>query len=360
MKRTAPNRSVLPALLLLAGLGPACTTHLSGPPPVAPASSLAAAGQETRFEPRPLRTWQGDRWIGRGISYGPHRDGQRPGGPSPTRAELREDLALLAGRFSLLRLYASDPPSPEVLALIDEEKLPFKVLLGAWIAPESGVPAPGSPRAVQAGARAANRAEVEAAVRLANDHPDVVLGLVVGNETQVDWSDHRVAPEVLIGWLREARRGAIVPVATADDFGFWVRPESEPIAREVDFLVTHVYAMWNGLPLEGALAFTQEKYTAVTRRHPGLTVVLGEAGWATGKHTAGDQGKLIKGVPGEAEQRRFFEQFSAWVVERRIASTWFEAFDENWKGGDHPDEVEKHWGLWRADRTPKAAVAAPR
>ena len=34
----------------------------------------------------------------------------------------------------------------------------------------------------------------------------------------------------------------------------------------------------------------------------------------------------------------------------------FEAFDENWKGGDHPAEVEKHWGLFRADRTPKAAM----
>ena len=360
MKRIAPSRTVLAVLLLLAGPGLACATRPAGPPPPTPASSLASAEAEARFEPRPLRTWQGDHWIGRGVSYGPHRDGQRPGGPSPSRAELREDLALLAGRFSLLRLYASDPPSPAVLALIAEEKLPFKVLLGAWIAPETGAAAPGSPRAVPAGARAANRAEVEAAVRLANDFPEVVLGLVVGNETQIDWSDHRVAPEVLIGWLREARRGAIVPVATADDFGFWVKPESEPIAREVDFLVTHAYAMWNGKQLSEALAFTQEKYTAVTRRHPGLTVVLGEAGWATVKHTEGDQGKLIKGVPGEAEQRVFFQQFSAWVVERRIASTWFEAFDENWKGGGHPDEVEKHWGLWRADRTPKAAVAAPR
>ncbi len=44
----------------------------------------------------------------------------------------------------------------------------------------------------------------------------------------------------------------------------------------------------------------------------------------------------------------------------RITSTWFEAFDERWKGGPHPDEVEKHWGLFRSDRTPKQAVAGPR
>ena len=34
----------------------------------------------------------------------------------------------------------------------------------------------------------------------------------------------------------------------------------------------------------------------------------------------------------------------------------FEAFDENWKGGPSPEETEKHWGLFRADRTPKLVV----
>jgi exo-beta-1,3-glucanase (GH17 family) len=115
--------------------------------------------------------------------------------------------------------------------------------------------------------------------------------------------------------------------------------------------------MWNGRPLEDALAFTQEKYAEVARRHAGLPIVLGEAGWATRKHGEGEQARLILGEPGEPQQRAFFEQFTAWVLRERITSTWFEAFDEEWKGGPHPDDVEKHWGLFRADRTPKAAVA---
>lgn len=322
------------ASLLLAVLGLACAAV---PPGGAPGR-------------RAFVPFDGDRWVGRGVCYGPHRDGQRPGGPSPTRAELAEDLALLGGRFELLRLYASDGPSPEVLALIREGRLPFKVLLGAWIEPEpSG--------AAGAAARAANRAQVEGAVRLANAYPELVLGLVVGNETQVSWSAHRTDPAVLVGWLREARRGTAAPVATADDFGFWLRPESERIAREVDFVVLHVYAMWNGRSLEEALPFTQEKFYEVTRRHPGLPVVLGEAGWATRKHVEGEQATLIRAEPGEEPQARFFEAFGAWVLRERITSTWFEAFDERWKGGPHPDEVEKHWGLFRADRTPKRAIA---
>jgi exo-beta-1,3-glucanase (GH17 family) len=259
---------------------------------------------------------------------------------------MHEDLLLLRGRWALLRVYSADPVSEGLLSLVREEKLPFKVLLGAWIAPD---------------APEENRAQVETAVRLARAYPDVVLGLCIGNETQVAWSGHKVPVDVLVGWIREARQGTSLPVSTADDFGYWVEPRSDQVAREVDFIVTHVYAMWNGQPLERALPFTKEKYAEVVRRHPGIPVVLGEAGWATAKHTEGEQATLIKGTAGEAQQRIFHEQFTDWVVRDRVVSTWFEAFDESWKGGPHPDEVEKHWGLFGADRTPKqAARPAPK
>jgi exo-beta-1,3-glucanase (GH17 family) len=305
------------------------------------AALLAGCATAAPREARPLDPYRDGKWIGQGISYGPFRDGQRPGGPSPTRAQMREDLELLRGRWALLRIYSADAVAEDLLSLLREERLPFKVLLGAWIAPD---------------APEENRRQVENAVRLARAYPDVVLALVIGNETQVSWSGHKVPADVLVGWLREARRGTVLPVSTADDFGFWLEPRSDQVAREVDFIVLHVYAMWNGQPLDRALAFTQEKYAEVVRRHPGLPVVLGEAGWATAKHTEGEQATLIKGEPGEAQQRVFHDQFRAWVARDGIVSTWFEAFDENWKGGPHPDEVEKHWGLFRSDRSPKQAA----
>ena len=46
------------------------------------------------------------------------------------------------------------------------------------------------------------------------------------------------------------------------------------------------------------------------------------------------------------------------TVVSRLRGQYFEVFDENWKGGEDPAEVEKHWGLFRADRSPKAAMAA--
>lgn len=316
---------------------------------LAAAALLAAAlGCAAPGARRPFSPVADGRWIGLGLAYGPHRDGQRPGGATPTRAQLREDLGLLRGRWALLRVYGSDGATPELLSLVRDEGLPFRFLLGAWIAPEA-TPA----------ARAANRAQVEGAVRLARAYPELVLAIVVGNETQVSWSDHRVPPDVLVGWIRAARRGAAVPVTTADDFSWWVLPESAAVARELDLVVAHVHPMWNGETLETALAFTRDRHADVVARHPGLPVVLGETGWATARSAGGEQARLIRGEPGEAPQRRFYEEIAAWATAARVPTTWFEAFDEAWKGGDDPADVEKHWGLFRADRTPKAAVAPP-
>jgi len=329
--------------VLAAGVAAGMTACAPLPPPVTTPQRTTEGPASTR---RPFTPVDGDRWLGQGICYGPHRDGQRPGGPGPTRAQLREDLELLRGRWSVLRVYGSDGPTPELLDLIAAERLPFKVLVGAWIAPEP-----------DAAAREANRAQVEGAARLANQYPALVLAVVVGNETQVSWSDHRTPPELLIGWLREARRLTAAPVTTADDFAYWVVPGSEVVASEIDLLINHVHPLWNGISLAGALEFTQRKVAEVSARHPGLPQLLGETGWATRKAPVGDQATLIKGVPDTESQAAFLRDFSAWAARERLPYTWFEAFDENWKGGPHPDEVEKHWGLFRADRTPKAAAA---
>ena len=337
---------LLPAALACAGVAPAART------PAGTASRLSPP------PPRPLLLELNGRWIGNGVAYGPHRDGQHPEGASPTRAQLGEDLALISRRWSLLRTYNASPTAEAILEVIRAGALTIRVMLGCWIAPEEPPEQPAQagapPRPLPAAAR--NRAEVEGVIRLANAFPDVVASVIVGNETQISWSDHRVAPEVLIRWLREVRARTTAPVTTADDFGFWATEESLAVAGEVDYLDVHAYAMWAGQPLEQALAFTEEKLAAVAARHPGRPLVLGEFGWATRRHTEGEQAKLIKGVPGEAEQAAFFRQAIAWTSKHRIANLWFEVFDENWKGGSHPDEVEKHWGLYRADRTPKQAV----
>ena len=277
-----------------------------------------------------------------GISYGPYRAGQRPGGPLPSRAEITEDLRLIAQDWNLLRVYGSGPPTDLVLEVIRDEALPLQVVVGAWISADDPE---------------ADEAEVASAIRLAQVFKDEVAAVSVGNETQVFWSAHRSDREALVRHLRRVRAAVSQPVTTADDYNFWNKPESQPVAEAVDFVLLHAYAMWNGKALQDAVPWTAQVVSDIQALHPTLPVVLGETGWATQLNPEGGEVEHIKAPAGEAEQRAFYRAFSSWAASVQQPYFYFSAFDEPWKGSADPREVEKHWGLYREDRTPKPALA---
>ena len=322
------------------------------------ALAARASGQrrETPFVVRAFDVLEGDRWLGDAVAYGPHRDGQRPNGPAPTRAQVREDLAIISRDWTLVRIYGARPTGETVLAAIRESGLGTKVVLGLWLAAEDRRDSTGRVLERFPAARAENRREVDAAVRLAREHPGAVAAIAVGNETQVFWSFNRLPQERLVAYLREVRARTRVPVTTADDYNFWNKPESRAVAAECDFVFTHLHPLWNGASLDGALPWIETQLAAIRALHPDREVVIGETGWATRRNSEGDQGRLMKGELGEAEQARFLRELRAWVATSRVTTFTFEVFDENWKGGADPDDVEKHWGLYRADRTPKRAM----
>ncbi len=294
--------------------------------------------REDPFTVRDFKPISGDRWIGNAVCYGPHRDGQRPGDSEPSAAEIREDLALMLPHWNLLRVYGTTGFAETLLKVIHDDGLDMKVMLGVWIAPN---------------APEANRQEVDAAARLVESYPDIVIVVSVGNETQIHWSAHRTPFDTLLANVRRIRAAVAVPVTVADDFNFWNKPESRALTAEVDFITMHAHPMWNGLQLEDALPWLRKQVATVQMLHPHRAVVLGETGWATSVHDQGEQAELIKGMPGEVEQKIYYDAVRAWAEEKRLPVFFFEAFDENWKGGDHRAEVEKHWGLFRADRSAK-------
>ena len=183
--------------------------------------------------------------------------------------------------------------------------------------------------------------------------------MCVGNETQVSWSAHRSPVDTLIGHVRRVRAQVAVPVTVADDFNYWNKPESRTLAAEIDFITMHAHPMWNGRQLEDALTWLRDQVTArsrpCTRNAPSCSVRRAGPPDASDQ---GEQGVLIKGRPGEIEQKQFHDDVRDWAASDRLTVFFFEAFDENWKGGANPAEVEKHWGLFRADRSPKAAMAS--
>lgn len=294
------------------------------------------------------------------ICYSGYREGQSPGTQKyPSEAQVLEDLKLLAPRFRHLRMYDCSPHVQMTLAVIKKHKLPFKVMIGAYLAAESSNPkCPWGgvyPDDVLDRNRQENQEQLAAAIRLANQYPDVVSSVSAGNEATVEWTDHLVPTEHVIQYVRTLKAGVKQPVTFCENYVPW-QSYLAPLAAEVDFISLHTYPQWEQKGLDAALAYTEENYDSVAKKYPGKKVVITEAGWAT--RSSG------RGIPpenaNEALQKQYIEALTAWSVKRGILTFVFEAFDEPWKGSDHPDEPEKHWGLYFVDRKPKAVLRGGR
>ena len=294
-----------------------------------------------------LLLYHGGDWIGAGAAYGPFRDGQYPGGINPSRSELREDLHIISTHWNWIRVYGSRGITSDILEIIREDNLDIKIMLGAWIAKEEGFP----------DIVISNKEEIDKAIKLANKFPDIVNSINIGNETMVFWSDHIVDIETMKKYIVYTSDKVNVPVSTADDFNFWNKKESQTIAEVSDFIILHIHPLWAGLHQDEALGWVQKIFSEVQSLHPDKLIVIGETGWATNRHNSGIQAELMKGDATEDNQLIYFNEFIGWAIENEVPHHFFEIFDERWKGGDHPDEVEKHWGLYYSNRNPKKVLA---
>jgi exo-beta-1,3-glucanase (GH17 family) len=203
-----------------------------------------------------------------------------------------------------------------------------------------------------------NQQQVDKVIEMANSFPDIVVAVNVGNEIFVDWSWHKVKDmDKVIGYIRQVRHSIKQPVTVNDDYNFWNKPHAARIAAEVDFIGLHAYAFWNNKTLAESMDWTKAIYDDIQQRFPQHVIAYTETGWPTSRvYDDSYEGGLI-GKAGEKEQQLFFQQYNKWVDANKVVSLYFSAFDENWKGGfdgENPmDKAEKHWGVYRADRTPK-------
>jgi len=337
------KKSLLGCLGVLLGLAFAGLSH------AAEASGKGLAGGV-----RPLSFELNGKWIGSGVCFSPFRHGQGPGGASPSDAQILEDLQIANRHWGLFRTYELSEVVLTELRLIRQHKLPIRVMLGVWIEPEK------TPADV-----ARNDQQVALGIQTAREYSDIVCSVIVGNETQVEWSGIRTDPTVLINRIRQVRAGVVQPVTTADDYNFWNKPQSAAVAAEVDYIDLHMYVLWNGKALEDAMVWTDGVYRDICAKHPDRFVMIGETGWATchdiNKNGPGQEGSLMKAETSEVAQYQYLKQFYTWIRKNKVPTLLFEAFDENWKGSGtdkNPMEGEKHWGVYTEDRRMKASFQA--
>ena len=293
---------------------------------------------------------------GNAICYSGYRQGQSPDARTyPSVEQIREDLHLLAHHWQLLRLYDCSPHAERVLQVIREDRLPLRVMLGAYLGAEESNPncpwgGHQSEEQLQANRRE-NRAELERLVRLANDHADTVFSVAVGNEATVDWTDHLVSVPQMIEYVRWVKARLAQPVTFCENYVPW-HDKLRPLGAELDFISVHTYPVWEYKHIHEALDYTKQNVMGVASVYPDKPVVITEAGWCTNSNGRGMHPEHA--VP--EIQEVYYQQLMAWTRSAGVLCFVFEAFDESWKGSPDPLEPEKHWGLFTIDRKPKRVM----
>ncbi len=295
---------------------------------------------------------------GRAICYSGYRDGQSPAtGTFPSYEEIKEDLHLLKPNWKYLRLYDSGKHAELVLYVINKEQLPFKVMLGAYIAAEM------NNYACPWGAiyteeeleqnKTNNLAELQRLIKLANKYPEIICALSAGNEATVEWTDHYVPVEKVIEYVQLIKQATKQPVTFCENYVPWHNKLSE-LAEAVDFISIHTYPVWEYKNIHNALEYTKQNYYGVAAKFPNKPVVITEAGWATNSNGRGIDPENVN----ESFQEIYINELLKWTDEAAILTFIFEAFDETWKGSPEAMEPEKHWGLYNINRQAKKIMQA--
>ncbi|NCT18011.1 MAG: glycosyl hydrolase [Flavobacteriaceae bacterium CG_4_8_14_3_um_filter_34_10] len=289
---------------------------------------------------------------GNAICYSGFRQGQQPGGEYPTYQEVKEDLELLQNHWKYLRIYDCDLHAKTVLKVIKKEKMNFKVLLGAYIVAEMnnfGCPWGGVySEEILKQNKKYNKAQINKLISFANQYPETICALSVGNEACAEWTDHYVSVESVIKYVRMVKNGAKQPVTFCENYVPWLN-KLEPLVAEIDFISIHSYPVWEYKNIHDALQVTQQNYHAVASKFCHKPVIITEAGWATNSNGNG----ILPHNVSEELQEIYIKDLMKWSEQEKILTFVFEAFDESWKGSNDAMEPEKHWGLYNENRNPK-------
>ncbi len=295
------------------------------------------------------------------VCYSGFRTGQHPdrgqGAVNPSNEEILEDLQILSEQtpFRLIRLYDCEENSQMVLEVIRKHDLDFKVLLGIWLRAETDsyetcewLTEPWPKETLEKNKKM-NVLEIEKGIELANEYDDIIVAVNVGNESLVDWNEHRVDVDTVITYVKRVQQDIEQPVTVADNYKWWA-DNGEELAEVVDFVSIHLYPIWEGRDLDEGMSYSIENFEEVKTALPGKQIVITEAGWAT---TASEFGPRAS----QEKQKQYVKELMDWSAANNITTFIFEAFDEDWKGDPNdPMGAEKHWGLYTVDRQPKEVI----
>jgi len=318
----------------------------------------------------------------------------------PTVAELKEDVKILSAMgIRILRTYNVQlPHASNLLKAIQElrqadPQFEMYVELGAWIDCKNAWTNQPPDHNIES---EQNAGEIDRAVSLVNQYPDVVKILAVGNEAMVKWAaSYYVQPSVILKWVNHVqalKASGKLPkdlwITCSDDFASWGGGDDsyhtkdlEQLIKSVDYISMHTYPYHNThynpdflrVPVEEtkltdlekteramlrAQKFAQAQYTAVENYVKSLGVSkpihIGETGWAS--NSDGFYGPDGSRATDEYKQGLFYQHMRDWTNKAGISCFLFEAFDEQWKDAVNPNGSENHFGLFEISGRAKYAL----
>ena len=334
------------------------------------------------------------------ISYGGYR--YKDHSIEPTLEELKEDMKILSAMgIKILRTYKVHlPHASNVLKAIRELKnedpnFEMYVMLGAWINCEGAFN-----DAVKLNHNAEdvtfNTEEVNKAVALVNEYPDIVKILAIGNEAMVKWAaTYYVQPKIILKWVnycQNLKRTGKLPqdlwITSSDNFASWGGGDAsyhtkdlEKLIKAVDYISMHSYPyhdthynpdFWktpkkdqNKSSLEKvdaamirAQQFVENQYQSVYDYMKSLGVEkpihIGETGWAS--ISDGFYGPDGSHASDEYKEALFYHHMRDWSKSKGISCFYFQAFDEPWKDAQNPLGSENHFGLFTVDGQAKYVI----
>ena len=332
------------------------------------------------------------------ISYGGYRLKSRD--MQPTITQLKEDMKLLyAMNVRILRTYnvqlAHTANVLQAIRELKEEDPRFEmyVMLGAWIdclnawtglEVNHNIESPD------------NAAEIDRAVALAQQYPDIVKIIAVGNEAMVKWAaTYFVQPDVILKWvnhLQELKNNGALDkdlwITSSDNFASWGGGDKqyqikalEDLIKAVDYLSVHTYPMhdthynpafWGVFGKENELtnleqidvamqraaiyAISQRDSVASYLRSLGLEkpIHIGETGWASASN--GFYGPNGSKATDEYKEALYYKHMRDWTAKNGMSCFYFEAFDELWKDAQNQGGSENHFGLFTVGGKAKYAL----
>jgi len=335
------------------------------------------------------------------ISYGAYRTNSRK--VQPTIPEIKEDLKIMAVMgIKILRTYnVHFPHAKNILTAISELKkedpnFEMYVMLGAWIEAKNAFSEATEKIRNQEGERympdidemIGNKIEIEEAIKLTKQYPDIVKVLAVGNEGMVHWAtEYFVEPSIILKWvnyLQDLKNKGELPkqlwITSSDNFAAWGggdlvyhKEDLVKLVKSVDYISMHTYAYhdthyspdyWindttqydNDLQKIDAAMLRAKNY-AISQYESVKSFIaslgidkpihIGESGWATQSNEL--YGKNGSRATDEYKAALYYKHLRDWTNKAGISCFYFEAFDENWKDAENPVGSENHFGLFTID-----------